>query len=367
MAGSTYGNLFRITTWGESHGEAVGVVADGIPAGLPLSDADIQAFLDRRKPGRNRFTTARSEADKVHILSGIFNGKTTGTPLSMIVFNRDQRSADYSNIADTFRPGHADHVYEMKYGFRDYRGGGRSSARETIGRVAGGAVASLVLKSLGISFLSYVSSIGPIACDPERFDESRILQSPLYMPDEEAEKQAAAYLSKCMEDKTSAGGTVECVIRGLMPGIGEPVFNKLDACLSQALFSIGAVKAVEVGAGKRASSMQGHENNDTYTAGEDGKPHKASNNAGGIYGGISDGSEILLRACFKPTPSIARPQQALQADGTVSELVISGRHDPVIAPRAVVVTETMAAVTVLDLLMQNMTATMDGLKRFYCR
>ncbi len=365
MAGSTFGKLFCVTAWGESHGEAVGVVVDGVPAGLPLSDEDIQKYLDRRKPGQSRYTTARAEEDKVHILSGLFKGKTTGTPVSMIVRNRDQRSADYSNIADHYRPGHADYVYDMKYGFRDYRGGGRSSARETIARVAAGALACKILQTMGISVTAYVSSIGPVYCDPARFDQDHTAVSPLCMPDAMAEAKAAAVIEECQKAGTSVGGCVECVIRGMRPGVGEPVFGKLDACLAAALFSIGAVKAVEIGSGAACSSMYGHENNDTYTLDEAGILQKESNHAGGIYGGISDGSDILLRAHFKPTPSISRPQQALRRDGTVEELVIHGRHDPVIVPRAAVVTETMAAVTILDLLMQNMTATMEGLQRFY--
>jgi len=372
MAGSLFGTLFRITTWGESHGKAIGVVVDGCPAGLSLHEDDIQAFLDRRRPGQNRYTTARSEADRVQILSGVFEGRTTGTPISMIVENTDQRSRDYSNIMDTFRPGHADHCFDKKYGFRDYRGGGRSSARETIGRVAAGAIAAKVLEDLGVHLTSWVSSIGPVSCDPGRFDRERILQSPLYMPDAEAESAAAAYLEECLSRSDSSGGCIACCADGVLPGIGEPVFDKLDAELGKALFSIGAVKAVEIGDGVSVSSAKGSENNDQYELSADAQgaagtpgPHKSSNHAGGVYGGIADGSRLFVKVHFKPTPSIAMPQQALSSDGNVRTLTITGRHDPVIVPRAVVVVESMVAVTLLDLTLRNMTATMDGVHRFY--
>lgn len=354
-----------MTTWGESHGKALGVVLDGVPAGLPLAEADIQSFLDRRRPGQNRYTTARSEADRVVILSGVFEGRTTGCPISMMVENTDQRSRDYSNIRDNYRPGHADFCFDEKYGLRDYRGGGRSSARETIARVAAGAVACALLKELGITLTSYVSSVGIVQCDPTRFDPDRILHSPLYMPDEQAEAQALAFLDICMARGDSAGGCVECRVDGLMSGIGEPVFDKLDARLGGALFSIGAVKAVEIGDGCAVSRRCGSENNDQYAAGPDGAPVKMSNHAGGVYGGISDGDTLTVRAHFKPTPSISAPQGALTRDGHVTELVISGRHDPVIVPRAVVVVESMVAVTLLDLILLNMAATVDGIKRFY--
>ena len=365
MAGSTYGTLFTLTTWGESHGPAVGVVVDGVPAGVPLCEEDIQCFLDRRKPGASRYATARSESDLVTILSGVFEGRTTGTPVSMMVMNRDQRSKDYSNIASAYRPGHADLVFDRKYGFRDYRGGGRSSARETIARVAAGALACKILGQLGITLTAYVSSIGPVRCARERFDAEHILRSPLYMPDQQAQIEAEKLLEECIREGTSVGGTVECVIHGLVPGLGEPVFDKLDALLGQALFSIGAVKAVEIGDGIQVSSMYGHENNDCYAADDAGQPVKTSNHAGGIYGGLADGSDVLVRAHFKPTPSIKKAQQVLRSDHTVGELTIRGRHDPVIVPRAVVVVESMAAITVLDLLLRNMSATMEGIRRFY--
>lgn len=365
MAGSSYGTLFRVTTWGESHGKAIGAVVDGCPAGLSLCEEDIQPFLDRRRPGQNRYTTARSESDQVEILSGVFEGKTTGTPISMIVYNKDQRSKDYSEIASYYRPGHADFCFDQKYGFRDYRGGGRSSGRETIGRVAAGAIASRVLKELGITLTAYTRSIGPVQCDPGRFQREYIEKSSLYMPDPEAEEQAVRYLEECMKNRTSSGGVVECRAEHMRPGIGEPVFEKLDAALGKALFSIGAVKAVEIGDGTAVSAALGHENNDQFETGPNGKPQKATNHAGGILGGISDGSDLLVRVSFKPTPSVARPQTALFKDGSCREVSIRGRHDPIIVPRAVVVVESMTAITLLDLLLQNMSATMEHLHRIY--
>ncbi len=361
MAGSTFGTLFRITTWGESHGKAVGVTVDGCPAGLPLDESDIQAFLDLRRPGQNAYTTKRSEEDEVSILSGIFEGKTTGTPISMLVFNKDQRSRDYGDIASYYRPGHADLTFDQKYGFRDYRGGGRSSGRETIGRVAAGAIASRLLGELGLSLCAYTQAIGPVSCDPDRFDAGRIRSSILRMPDAEAETKAQRYLDSCIRSLDSSGGLIECRVTGMLPGLGEPVFDKLDARLGQALFSIGAVKGVEIGSGMAAAGARGSENNDQY--GADGK--KLTNHAGGILGGISDGSDLFIRAAVKPTASIASPQTALFQDGKCREVVIKGRHDPVIVPRAVIVVESMVALTLADLAMINATARLDNLKKIY--
>ncbi|MDE5598028.1 MAG: chorismate synthase, partial [Lachnospiraceae bacterium] len=265
MAGSSFGRLFQITTWGESHGEALGVVIDGCPAGLPLSENDIQIFLDRRKPGKTKISTPRKEDDKVEILSGIFEGKTIGTPISLMIRNTSQRSSDYSEIANYYRPGHADYTFEQKYGFRDYRGGGRSSARETIGRVAAGAIASKLLDTLGIRLTAYTRSIGPVTIDENAFDAQAILETPTCMPDYEASKKAEAYLEACMKDYDSAGGVIECKITGCPAGIGEPVFDKLDADLAKAVMSIGAVKAVEIGDGTLVSTRKGSENNDAFT------------------------------------------------------------------------------------------------------
>ena len=364
MAGSVYGTLFRVTTWGESHGAGIGAVIDGCPAGLELCEEDIQKYLDRRKPGQNRYTTKRSEDDRVEILSGVFEGRTTGTPISLLIRNQDQRSKDYSSLKDVYRPGHADLGYDRKYGVRDYRGGGRSSGRETAGRVAAGAVAAKVLEQLGVTVSAYTASIGSVVCDPSAYDAEYLKDSPLCMPDAEAEQKAQAYLEECMAQRDSAGGTVHCVVRGLPAGIGEPVFDKLDALLGQAIFSIGAVKAVEIGDGLWAAMSTGSENNDMYRETADG-PEKISNHAGGVLGGISDGDAVLIRAAFKPTPSIGQVQSALNRDGTIQDLEISGRHDPVIVPRAVVVVECMTAITVLDLMMRNMSSRMDNLKKIY--
>ncbi len=345
MAGSTFGKYFTVTTWGESHGPAVGAVVDGCPAGLLLAEEDIQVLMDRRRPGQNRFTTSRQEEDRVHILSGVFEGRTTGTPISLLVVNRDPHSGDYRELREVYRPGHADYTFDEKYGFRDYRGGGRSSGRETVGRVAAGAVAEKVLAQLGVSFDTRVLEIGGIdAADAEAVD---------------------AFLTRQMEKKDSAGGIVECVIHGVPAGIGEPVFEKMDSSLAQAVMSIGAVKGVEIGDGFAAARASGSENNDAFRADEEGKIRKVTNHAGGTLGGISDGSDLVLRAAFKPTPSIARKQETVNVRHENVEITIRGRHDPVIARRGAVVVEAMAALTVLDLLMANMHATMKGITEFY--
>ncbi|MCH5332632.1 MAG: chorismate synthase [Agathobacter sp.] len=363
-AGSTYGNIFKITTWGESHGRGVGVVVDGCPAGLPLCETDIQAYLDRRKPGQSNFTTQRSEDDAVEILSGIFEGKTTGTPISLMVHNKDQHSADYSQIASCYRPGHADFCFDAKYGFRDYRGGGRSSGRETVGRVAAGAIAAKLLKELGIRFLTYTKSIGPVSVDMSRFDEAEITKNALYMPDAAAAAEASEYLKKCMQETNSAGGICECVITGLPAGLGDPVFEKIDSNLARAILSIGAVKGFEIGDGFAVSASTGLTNNDAFCM-KDGSMSKRTNHSGGTLGGMTDGAPLIFRAAFKPTPSIASTQQTVNRDGEEISINIKGRHDPVIVPRAVVVVESMAAVTILDALLANMTARLDRIADFY--
>ena len=364
MSGSTYGNIFKITTWGESHGAAIGVVVDGCPAGLALSEEDIQKFLDRRKPGNSRFATQRKESDSVEILSGIFEGKTTGTPISMMVRNTSQRSADYSEIASYYRPGHADYTFDMKYGFRDYRGGGRSSGRETIGRVAAGAIASKLLEELGITVTAYTEAIGPVTISEKNFDINEARNNQTGMPDAEASKKAEEYLQECMENLDSAGGIVSCVIKNMPAGIGEPVFDKLDANLGKAIMSIGAVKAFEIGDGTKVATAKGSENNDAFCI-KDGKVDKKTNHAGGILGGMSDGSDIILKAYFKPTPSIFKEQETINRSSEEITIQIKGRHDPIIVPRAVVVVESMATITILDALLQNMSAKVDGIKRFY--
>jgi chorismate synthase len=362
MSQSSFGNKFKVTTWGESHGKALGAVIDGCPAGLPLCEEDIQKFLDRRKPGQNRYTTARKEGDLVEILSGVFESKTTGTPISLMVRNTDQRSRDYGNIAYSYRPGHADYTFDQKYGFRDYRGGGRSSGRETIGRVAAGAIASKILEELGISICTYTRSIGPV--EIASFNKEEIHQNAFYMPDAQAAVKAGEYLEECMKNQDSAGGVIECRITGTPAGLGEPVFDKLSALLAHALMSIGAVKAVEIGDGIAVTSSNGSTDNDGFTV-KDGEIIKTSNHAGGIMGGISDGSEIILRAHIKPTPSISQPQQTVTKDKEPLSLEIHGRHDPVIVPRAVVVVESMAAITLADALFVNMSSQMDKVRDFY--
>ena len=364
MAGSTFGTIFKITTWGESHGKALGVIIDGCPAGLSLWEEDIQVYLDRRKPGQSSISTPRKESDQVEILSGVFEGRTTGTPISLLIRNTSQKSSDYSEIASYYRPGHADYTFDAKYGFRDYTGGGRSSARETAGRVAAGAIALKLLKELGITVTAYTRSIGPVSADLKHFDRNAIYSTATCMPDSDADSRATAYLKECMMKKDSSGGVIECITTGLPAGIGDPVFEKLDANLAKAIMSIGAVKAVEIGDGIQVSTAVGSENNDAFYY-DDGSVSKRTNHAGGILGGISDGSELILRAHIKPTPSIFSPQETINKNGENITVEIKGRHDPVIVPRAVVVVEAMTALTLLDAFMLNMTARVDYMKEFY--
>lgn len=364
MAGSSYGTIFRITTWGESHGAGVGVVIDSCPAGLPLSEEDIQKYLNRRKPGQSKFTTQRKESDQAEILSGVFEGRTTGTPISILVRNQDQKSRDYSNIMNTYRPGHADYTFDAKYGFRDYRGGGRSSGRETIGRVAAGAVACKILESLGIQVMAYTKSIGPVSIPEQDYDYSVITDNTLYMPNNQYAEKASAYLEECIRSQDSSGGIIECRVDHMPAGIGETVFEKLDANLAKAMMSIGAVKGFEIGDGFQAAKASGSQNNDAFASNTDGI-YKETNHSGGVLGGMSDGSTIVLRAAIKPTPSISQPQDTVDKDGKPLSLTIHGRHDPVIVPRAVVVVESMTAITLVDMLFQNMAARMDKIIEFY--
>lgn len=362
MAGSTFGETFRISTWGESHGAALGVVIDGVPAGLTLDLAHIQQFMDRRKPGQSKFTTARNEADAIEILSGVFEGKTTGTPISMMVRNADQHSKDYSDIAEVFRPGHADYTFWEKYGIRDYRGGGRSSGRETIGRVAAGAIAVQILEALGITICAYTKSIGPV--EIKQFDAQEIRKNPLAMPDANAAEKAQEYLENCIHKQDSSGGVIECRVQGMPAGIGEPVFDKLDATLAKAMLSIGAVKGFEIGDGFLAATATGSTNNDAFVI-QDEQVKKQTNHSGGVLGGMSDGDEIVFRVAVKPTPSISQAQQTVDLHGQERQIEIHGRHDPVIVPRAVVVVESMAAITLVDALFANMSARMDAIVDFY--
>ena len=364
MAGSIFGRLFHISTWGESHGKGIGVVIDGCPAGLSLSEEDIQVYLDRRKPGQRQFTTGRKESDMAQIWSGVFEGRTTGTPISILVQNQDQRSRDYGNIMNTYRPGHADYTFDEKYGFRDYRGGGRSSGRETTARVAAGAVAAKILKELGIEVHAYTKASGPVSVPENEYHPEEIFQNPIYMPSNAYAQKASAYLEECIKNQDSSGGIIECVVTGMPVGIGDTVFEKLDANLAKAMLSIGAVKGFEIGDGFKAADTKGSINNDSYHT-KDGRITKDTNHAGGVLGGMSDGSKIIFRAAVKPTPSISQPQSTVTKDGENTEMIIKGRHDPVIVPRAVVVVESMAAITILDLLFTNMSARMDKLKSFY--
>ncbi len=364
MSGSSFGNNITVTTWGESHGKALGCVVDGFPAGMELTEEDIQKYLDRRKPGTSSATTSRKEDDLVEILSGVFEGKTTGTPISMMVRNTSQKSADYSEIASYYRPGHADYGFDKKYGFRDYRGGGRSSGRETVARVAAGALCAKLLGEMGITVTAFTKSIGSVEIDPATTDFSARLTTPTAMPDIEADKRAMELINKCREKKDSIGGVIECRITGIPAGIGEPVFDKLDAMLAHAVMSIGAVKAVEIGDGVKVASYYGSENNDAFEA-IGNKISKKTNHSGGILGGMSDGSEIVLRAYVKPTPSIASTQQTINRDGENIDINIHGRHDPVVVPRAVVVVESMCAITLLDLMISNMSSRAESIISFY--
>lgn len=345
-AGSSFGKNFIVTTFGESHGAGLGCIIDGCPAGLYLSVEDLLPYMERRRPGQSEFTTSRNEGDYPEILSGVFEDKTTGTPISILIRNKDQRSKDYGNIKEVYRPGHADLTFDKKFGFRDYRGGGRSSGRETAARVAAGAVAAKLLSCFGISVRAYTKSIGDISI--EIYDENE--KNDLYMPDHAAYEKAREYIRSLVEKGDSAGGVIECVISGVPAGLGDPVFDKLDALLAHAVMSIGAVKGFEVGDGFDASLSSGQRNNDVFIPDGKGGITKETNHAGGILGGISDGSDIVIRCGVKPTASIAMPQKTVDKNGNEKELLITGRHDPVIVPRAVVVVEAMAAITIADAL-----------------
>ncbi|MBR6229985.1 MAG: chorismate synthase [Eubacterium sp.] len=372
MAGSVFGEVFRISTWGESHGPALGVVVDGCPAGIPLSGEDFTEAMARRAPGQTKYATPRSETDTVEILSGVFEGKTTGTPISLVIRNTSQRSGDYSEVAGYYRPGHADFTFDAKYGFRDYRGGGRSSGRETAARVAAGCVAGKLLAGLGVDTTAYVKQIGPYCCRKNVYQDGivpsreQIEAGPLRMPDEEASAQAEEYLAGLMEEGDSAGGVIECIVTGVPAGIGEPVFDKLDARLGQAIFSIGAVKGVEIGDGFHVAEARGSENNDGFIPTEDGVG-KTANRAGGILGGISDGNPIVLRAAFKPTPSIRKEQQTVNRKGEAVSISVKGRHDPVIVPRAVVVVEAMVNLVLADLMLIGLSTRMEDITNYYVK
>ncbi|MEA4861917.1 MAG: chorismate synthase [Victivallaceae bacterium] len=333
MAGNTTGNNFRVTTFGESHGPAIGAVIDGVPAGLELSEADLQTELDRRRPGQSNLTTQRAEADRAEILSGIFEGKTTGAPVAVVIRNCDQHSKDYSNLANLFRPGHADSAWQAKFGVRDYRGGGRSSGRETASRVAAGAIAKKILRALNIEIHAYAIEVAGIAAETRDFAE--IEKNPVRCADPTAAKKMEAAILAAAAEGDSVGGIVECEVSGVPAGWGEPVFDKLDAELAKAMMGIGAVKGVEFGSGFAAARMRGSENN-------------PPGHSGGISGGISNGEKIVFRVAVKPTPSISKPQQTVDKDGNPTICEIKGRHDPCIVPRIVPVIEAMAAIVLAD-------------------
>ena len=390
MAGSSFGTILKVTTFGESHGIGLGAVLDGCPAGLSISEELIQHYLNLRKPGQTKYSTPRKEQDKIRILSGVFEGKTTGTPIMLLAENETQRSADYSEIASYYRPGHADFTFDEKYGFRDYRGGGRSSGRETLGRVAAGAIAMEFLKTLGIEICAYTKSIGEITCQKNDYisnltEDNRETEtvlfdkiskegldklkadkqaSPLFMPDAEASLLAEDALASSMENKDSMGGIIECVVSGMPAGIGEPVFDKLDSNLAKAMLSIGSVKGFELGAGFAVAESKGSENNDAFVN-VNGSIRKVTNHAGGILGGISDGSDIVFRTAIKPTPSIFTEQSTVNKNGDNISVEIKGRHDPIIVPRAVVVVEAMTALTIADALLVNMHSKLDKVQEFY--
>ena len=351
MSGNRFGTLFQYTTWGESHGPAIGCVIDGVPPRINLCEEDIQIFLDRRKPGQNRFTTQRREDDAVKIMSGVFEGQTTGAPISLIIENTDAKSKDYTEIKDKFRPGHADYTVNEKYGIRDYRGGGRTSARETASRVAAGAVARKILtNALGddIFIAAYVTQIGPHKINRDHIDLSIINDNPFFTPDAAIIPVWEQFLDDTRKAGLSAGAIVECVARGFPAGLGAPVVDRLDADLAKAMMSINAVKAVEIGAGFDVVNFTGAENADRMRMGNDGAPQFLSNNAGGILGGISSGQDILVRVAFKPTSSILTPVETITKHGIETDIVTKGRHDPCVGIRGAPVVEAMMASTLAD-------------------
>ncbi len=350
MSGNSFGEIFKISTWGESHGEGIGVVVDGCPAGLPLNEAEIQKELDRRRTGQSKVTTSRKEKDRIRILSGVFEGKTTGTPISMMVENVDADSSSYKEIKDIYRPGHADFTYDMKYGFRDWRGGGRASARETVGRVAAGAIAKKLLARHKIKVTAYTRQIGPHIA--QKIDFKEIEKNIVRCPDKKIAEKMVDHILKMRKQGDSAGGIIEVIAKGVPAGLGEPVFDRLDADLAKALMSVPAVKGVEVGVGFDAVNMRGSESNDPFTV--KGKLIvKKTNNAGGVLGGISNGADIVLRMVVKPTSSISKTQETVTRAGKKVVMRVEGRHDPCVAPRAVPIAEAMVALTLIDHLMRN--------------
>ena len=352
MAGNSFGTAFRFTTWGESHGPAIGAVVDGVPPRLSLTEADIQHFLDKRKPGQSRFTTQRREPDIVRIQSGVFEGLTTGAPISLVIENQDQRSKDYGDIARKFRPGHADFTYQAKYGIRDYRGGGRSSARETASRVAAGAVARKVLGD-GVTIRGALVQIGPHRIDRKQWDWDQIDANPFFCPDAQTAALWETYLDEIRKSGSSVGAVIEVVASGVPAGWGDPLYDKLDSDLARAMMTINAVKGVEIGDGFAAAELSGEANADEMRKGPDGTVRFLSNHAGGILGGISSGQDIVVRFAVKPTSSILTPRRTIDIDGEETEIVTKGRHDPCVGIRAVPVGEAMMACVLADHLMRH--------------
>ena len=363
MSHNTFGHLLRLTTWGESHGDAIGCVVDGCLPGIEITEAEIQTFLDKRRPGQSRYTTQRQEPDRVKILSGVFEdeaGKqiTTGTPISMVIENVDQRSKDYSANKDKFRPGHADFTYTQKYGIRDYRGGGRSSARETAMRVAAGAIARKIVPGLNVR--AALVQLGPHEINRDNWDWDQVEQNPFFSPDRECVQSWAAYLDGIRKKGSSCGAVIEVVATGVPAGLGAPIYGKLDQDIAGALMSINAVKGVEIGAGMAAAALSGEENADEIRMGDDGKPEFLSNNAGGILGGISSGQPVVARFAVKPTSSILTPRKTIDAHGNETEISTKGRHDPCVGIRAVPIGEAMVALVIADHYLRHRAQTGKG-------
>ena len=350
MSLNTFGHLFRVTTWGESHGPALGATVDGCPPGVPIDASMIQHWLDRRKPGQNKYTTQRREADEVKILSGVFEGQTTGTPIQLMIENTDQRSKDYSDIMEKFRPGHADITYWQKYGVRDYRGGGRSSARETAARVAAGGLAREAIKAMvpDVQINGYMTQMGPHQINRDQFDWDEIENNPFWVPDSKAAADWADYLDGLRKSGESVGAIIEVVARGVPAGLGAPIYGKLDTDLAAAMMSINAVKGVEIGEGMSSAMLTGTLNADEIYMGDDGKPKFSSNHAGGILGGISTGQDVIVRFAVKPTSSILSTRKTITKSGEETEIITKGRHDPCVGIRAVPVGEAMMACVILD-------------------
>lgn len=354
MAGNTFGRIFKLTSFGESHGRGVGGILEGVKPGLELDMDFIQQELDRRRPGQSKITTPRDEKDRVEFLSGVMDGKATGTPLAFAIWNKDQKSNDYDNLKDLYRPSHADYTYDAKYGIRDHRGGGRSSARETIARVVAGAIAKLMLKEIGVDITGFVSQVGELIMEEVPDDLSAIESTPVRCPDVAMAEKMIDYIDKIRQDKDSVGGVVTCIVRNAPAGLGDPVFDKLHASLGQAMLSINAVKGFEYGLGFKASAMRGSQHNDEFYT-EAGKVKTRTNRSGGVQGGISNGEEILFRVAFKPVATILKDQNTVDKSGIEVVMKARGRHDPCVVPRAVPIVEAMAAMVIVDAWLMNKT------------